>query len=480
MCAAALLQQHGLQGLASFSTTNAARDVLRVAKAENDSGLAPRQISTYGTSYGTLLANRVLQLDEAQNAADPVVHSTVLDGVVPPDMYSQVTQTFSATASLRAICEACTYSAACSAALGVEPCTTVAALMAALDSGYCAAAGIDSALARRMLGFLPSLLGAAATTMPLVHRLAACTDEDVPVLVQLKTIFETQLAPKLVSAFAPNGKGGGGSLPLLYNIMAGEMGHLDAPTAAPLLLRSFGLGIEDKTLALLFGTLNVTAPLALWPKYKDALAGKYPAALRSPVLLFNGGLDANTPVSYAFHALGELTAAARAGGAPVLPRLLIYAPGKHVVMQQPGGGAGVRCFALFLRDATDPEIDTCMPDVEVSGLFDAPPALDEALIAARDAAGAVSMWSAGTASAPQLVRYTATAGAAAATAAACPANGPGPVEVQGLVWLKACVALLALLAAGSFAAIWRIFALLKAGAQTTLPTTTGAGYQEMQ
>ena len=193
---------------------------------------------------------------------------------------------------------------------------------------------------------MPSVLGWQVTPMMIIQRLWRCNNDDVAVLKKIKAFYAGTLAPKLIGAFT-----GYSSLCLLWNVYVGEsQSPIQQPT--PTFLTNSGLSLDRNAFATFFPEVNVSVPFSLFPKYVDPLSGKYPVSFSKPLLLLNGGLDGNTPISYAFHAYQKYVNL-YSGGASTAPKLLIYPPGKHVLGTEiPQARLAILKFMLNPSDET--------------------------------------------------------------------------------------------------------------------------------
>jgi hypothetical protein len=330
-CVNDLEATYGIDGMAAISTTNAAQDVRFLMNWEMNNPnyiSAPLKNTVYGESYGTYWGQRVMQL-EAQNSIGKIFDNFILDGVVAPDMYIFPNQVESFTSSVRIICDACAENyGGCRKVLGNNLCDeSFPLLLRKLDQGHCAESGIDKRKMQQMLGLFISVAQWPLTATTMIQRLWRCSADDVVVLKRLDKIMTTLLAPALVGAFT-----GTASQAVLFNVYVGES-QAPPQQPTPTWLTNVGLVKDRGAYAQFWPEGNVSYAWSVWPKYNDPLSGQYPTTFDRPLMLLNGGLDANTPISYAFHAYQKYTQLYKDSGAHInlAPKLLFYPAGKHVI-----------------------------------------------------------------------------------------------------------------------------------------------------
>jgi pimeloyl-ACP methyl ester carboxylesterase len=367
-CVVDLLSIYTHRELAMFSTTNAAWDVRFVSTWEQSQRQQQNyKVAVLGESYGTYLALRMLQL-EGQDSRPHLIDFSILDGVVAPDLYSYMTQTGTFTSALRTLCSACAEDyGGCRKALGPAPCQTMLKVKRLLETGHCAEAGFAAADFVSFNGRVLSLLGSPLLPLVLTRRLLRCNPEDVVIVKQRLRSLGASVATSLNAAFTPSRTGGNQAL--LFNVVYSEnQGLSDNPYPY---LKNVGMDIDADALGWFSPAQNFTAAQAVWPTYDDPLSNLYPSNISSPILMMNGGLDGNTPVAYAFHAQQRL--AARTNPAVVPPRLVIFSPGKHVIMlQEQVKHSGVKCVVMFLNNPANPALNTCMDEVSISTIIQDP------------------------------------------------------------------------------------------------------------
>ena len=375
LCLAAITHRWKRQ-LETFSMQSAARDMRYAMTRFRTEG---HKTSVYGGSYGTLLANRVLQLENQYSEPWPtqgsLVQQTILDGVVAPDMYNVLNQQYSGTATARVILKSCASSRNCSSLFDTQdPTTFVIELLRALDRQPCN--GWTGSKLRSAFGLLPTLLNSFVSPLVIASHLKRCTANDA-LLMHAFEIVELVEA-KLQGAFQFPA-----SFPLFANVAnTQQRGTASAPRQdAPPLLRSSGIAINPPQIGFVYDPLQVNLPQSMWPHWNDPYAGGYPTLLNSSVLLMNGGLDSNTPVGYAFHAhqkLGEATVE------NVNVNILIYEPAGHIILFKVPNFAAVRCLSLFLQNPADPNLESCMPNDSLQALFDMPSRVDKFVLGVQD------------------------------------------------------------------------------------------------
>jgi len=375
LCLATITHQWKRQ-LETFSMQSAARDMRYAMTRLRTEG---RKTSVYGGSYGTLLANRVLQLESQSSEPWPtqgsVVQQTILDGVVAPDMYNILNQQYSGTATARVILKSCAASRNCSSLFDSnDPTTTVIELLRTLDRQPCN--GWTSSKLRMAFGLLPTLLNSFVSPLVIASRLNRCTATDA-LLMHAFEVVELVEA-KLQDAFQFPA-----SFPLFANV-ANTQQRVTASAPRqdePPLLRSSGIAIDPPQIGFIYDPLQVNLPQSMWPHWNDPYAGGYPTLLNSSVLLMNGGLDSNTPVGYAFHAHQKLSEAMVEN---VNVNILIYEPAGHIILFKVPNFAAVQCLSFFLQNPAHPSLESCMPNDSLEELFNMPSSTDKLVLGVQN------------------------------------------------------------------------------------------------
>jgi pimeloyl-ACP methyl ester carboxylesterase len=275
-CFDRLRAEYSEDGMAGFSTTEAANDLAHAIDTTRADG---RANYIYSVSYGTYLLNRYLSLHPTQ--ADGVV----LDGVcpaegcadgasIPPDVIG------------RRYLSLCAKDEVCASKLGADPAATLARLYAKVDEGHCPAVTnvVKTPVLKAVFsGFLddPSkreLIG------PIVYRLDRCSEKDAAALTHL---FRVLFTPPPAGAEGDHGA----SMLLGTSVARGEF----FPAAVDLVAMK-----HERVDTALFAdsqTLDVATKAMAWPfaAYDPGPNAHAWAKTNVPVLLLNGTLDAQTP-----------------------------------------------------------------------------------------------------------------------------------------------------------------------------------------
>jgi pimeloyl-ACP methyl ester carboxylesterase len=379
-CLAYLLNKWG-PSLSLFSTSNAARDARYVMKEMTVLAADPSAFKTiiYGGSYGTLLCNRILQMEgidtEPALSTGQLVSKAILDGVVAPDMYHVQTQLYSGTTIAQFILSACGSTSACSDYLGTDPIQFVFDLLEDMADGWCSSFNVTTDDIKFSFGSYPSLTNSIISPVMLVNRLRECNPADAENVKFYIDYLHAAILPAYQEGFKPPA----GSFPLLYNVMFGEQRTVSAPLAdEPPFLRAYGLESDKRQLGLLYDHMLVLGPQAMWPRYSDPYSSQYPTNITAEILLLQGGADSNTPAAYAFNAFNHLSEIAHTAnnGRVALPRIITYTPAGHVILFKTPEFSAVKCVSYFLNSAADPALDSCMPIDSIQNLFSNPPPVD--------------------------------------------------------------------------------------------------------
>jgi pimeloyl-ACP methyl ester carboxylesterase len=280
-CLARLETEFG-DTLSAYSTTAAARDLGNIARRLREPG---KRLFVWGSSYGTYLAHRYLQIFPAD--ADGVV----LDSIVPPEAPNQggipVDYENGVDAVGRKLLEACAADALCKTKLGDSPVAATAALLASLENGHCpdlTTGGLTPATFRQLLTALTSTPQYRTYAPALVYRAARCAPGDVTVVKKLSSLLTTT-PPRsdFVSLYA--------SWALALNITRSEMSVDPGPTEA---------AFRELQRGHLFSVLDAEAVAGIYAyphRYApDEYVGKV-ATTATPLLMLSGTLDLFTPVA---------------------------------------------------------------------------------------------------------------------------------------------------------------------------------------
>jgi len=272
-CAATLAQQWG-DDLSGFNVTEAAEDLGELIAYTHEDGL-PTYI--YAVSYGTYLAQRYLQKYPTQPAG------VILDSICSPgkcELLLEFDRQFDATA--QTIFGYCATDTNCANELGPDPWGHVKALSALLAAGHCPIIGWSSATLRQVLGLMTEIAGLRDYMPAVVRRIERCSANDVTslgIFRQFVAGIDTES-----SSF---------SQALSTHILLSELSPRPLPTVSAV----------NANVNSLFASIDagprVAPAVATWPIYEhDAYFGAF-APTAVPILLLNGTLDPQTPLSVA-------------------------------------------------------------------------------------------------------------------------------------------------------------------------------------
>jgi pimeloyl-ACP methyl ester carboxylesterase len=267
--------------LAGFNATEAARDVGHLIDAVKQPG---DQVFVMGSSYGTYLANRYLEMYPAQATG------IILGSVCPPDgcHLDEFDTNYDAVgANFLAQCGA---DATCSSYVGTDPRQRLADLYMAIENGHCPALadlGVDWRTLRKILGSMLNDWNYRLGIAPVIHRLERCDDADVQAFAHLvQALFGKPGDP-------PNAFFKAWSFALSNNITFSELWSDPPPAAADI------VAAADATILAEGIDLDAANVFPLWPRYaRDQYAGKW-GDTDLPMLMFNGDLDPATPIDIA-------------------------------------------------------------------------------------------------------------------------------------------------------------------------------------
>jgi pimeloyl-ACP methyl ester carboxylesterase len=288
-CAAELKRIWGDDGLRTFSTTTAARDVGSFIERTREEG---QEVHVYGFSYGTYWAQRYLQLFPSQPTA------VTLDGIVQSGLVSAHEFDHQVDRVGKKFLADCAADSICGQKLGPDPVAKVRAAIAVADSGGCPGLeGIDGSLLRIILrAFVPN--ESVRLLVPAVaYRTLRCNDNDIVVL--------KNLIAYLIGAWGSDGTGAPPpryfSDALNHHIVFSEMQKLPVPSRQE---------VEALMADAIFGEYSplIADAYDAWPRYsRDPWVGRYPET-KVPVLLLNGTLDTQTPIEFAEEVARHYTA----------------------------------------------------------------------------------------------------------------------------------------------------------------------------
>jgi len=333
-CAAAAVTDWG-DSLHAFSVTNIARDVQLAMRSEASSSKATKAgvTAVFAVSFGTYVANRMLQLDSGAG-----IDLVVLDGVCTPgycaglnmdahldmvgtyfmDRYASTSQEVATRLpdpieSMAQVFADARQAAGCAAKSGYNT-TQLAGATATLLTPY-------------MYPFIPAL----------IHRATRCNDDDV---VAIKHFFRLQAAATLSGA--PELPAGDSQVHML-NIEYSELWHGKPVPSAEDVTALYDHRYQFQNPVL--NTRNELAGYAAWPKYQidptlvSFGRGNFPAKVEPEVHVFNGDLDTAAPH---FNTL-ELVRNYKLVGADVQMHTIPYS--QHTTVGQSPTKSGLPCGA---------------------------------------------------------------------------------------------------------------------------------------
>lgn len=284
-CGAELVKAWGRDGLATFTTTTAARDVGHLVERTREAG---QKVHVYGVSYGTYWAQRYLQLFPDQATA------VTLDSVCQSGLCSFLKIDYWRDTVGKKFLGECASDAVCGAKLGPDPVAKVREAMAVADAGTCdGTAGMNGEYLQAYFGYFLASFQIRSLIPALTYRILRCSPADV---TALKSTWSTLsqlfgggfLAPR--GAFAPARDLS--STALGFHIAFSEME--ESPPVSRDALRAL---MKDAVFATYRD--DTRDAYDAWPRYeRDEHVGKYPSS-STPVLLMNGSLDPQTPQEFA-------------------------------------------------------------------------------------------------------------------------------------------------------------------------------------
>lgn len=282
-CVASLESQWG-DKLPFFTSTNAARDLGRMIELTREED---KPVYVYGVSYGTYWAQRYLQIFPDQ--ADAVI----LDSLAMPTLCYIDNYDYLFNENGRLIMNFCEADATCSAKLGTiaaSPWEALGAIYEKIDTGALCAelSDIDRELTRTALGVMEMDWFLRVLIPPLAYRFNRCSAADVTAINSLLDYL--------------NGKAGKTDWVDVYHLESSILGvHVilsemwdDTPFSEIEAIHDEAYFSIDTS--YFFGQI---ADMGVWPTYgDDGYFDKF-ADTATPILMLNGTLDPQTPLSIA-------------------------------------------------------------------------------------------------------------------------------------------------------------------------------------
>lgn len=264
-----LLEAEWGEKLDGFTVTNAARDVGEVIRATR----APDEaLLFYGASYGTIWANRFLQIYPSD--ADGVVLDAFALGLdfADDDIYfNELGEKWM---------DACGQDATCAEKLGPDPWATMTDALDAFDAGSCpgiAALGFDRPTLHMFWSFFYYTWDLRSLVAPMVYRLERCEDRDVAAYEALVAAFSGGGEPTAAQRYF--------SMMLLTHIALSEMWEEPVPTVEELEAYeasanvAHGLSVPERRV------------YDAWPRYPRDEYSDGLADVTTPLLIMHGEYD---------------------------------------------------------------------------------------------------------------------------------------------------------------------------------------------
>jgi len=290
-CLGELKMKWGADGLASFSTTSAARDL---GFAIHNTREKNQAVHVYGVSYGTYWAQRYLQLFPRQPSAvtlDSACQSGLCSFLKIPYWYDRVGKKY---------LSACANDAVCASKLGLDPVAKVRDAIARANARTCPGLRkIDGEALRQVYGWLIASFDLRVLVPSTTYRILRCDADDVLALQRFEAAIMTSVGP---SGFGPAASATLSSEVVGYNIAFSELEE-DPPVSRA--------ELADLLRDAVFATPNagIRDLYDAWPRYaRNAWVGAYPTS-SVPLLLMNGTLDPQTPQEFAETIAPHYTAA---------------------------------------------------------------------------------------------------------------------------------------------------------------------------
>ena len=349
------LQSTWGEGLAHFSTTGAARDLLGLMDAEPDVGTQ----LVWGVSYGTFWGQRALQL--RPDLADGIV----LDGILSLRADVEVNH-IRADPYIRDFLDLCDADPVCSAGTGGDAEEALLAGIEAVASGSCP---LPFPLTRADAEDLfASIMGSevAPLALPLATMFSRCDADDQAAILHLAT----------------TAGGSGEEDPLAFNdVLGAHVAMIDifAPTHTLEEVEA----LEADILLPGYGAADLFAGAETWADVPREAWDRQVGTVSTPVLMLQGGLDLATVAEWSAWALDDMEA-------PV-ETLAFFPYAGHGTPWFTNTADGSNCsYELMLAFAADPSgtvdlacvEDTLPPDLDLSDPTSQ--AMSEALLGVSD------------------------------------------------------------------------------------------------
>lgn len=275
-CVAALTEQYGADGLAGFSSHEAAADVADLIDLAGD----PRPF-VMGISYGTFLAHQYLLI--APEQAEGVIFDSACD---PLDCPLSAQDQWEDRVGRLWLDEVCASDPLCAEKLGERPTETIEALYADLAEGHCPDLAGDPVAAVEATRAIAGQLMLYANLRPVLpafmYRIRRCDPDDIAAIAHMYQNIFGGGQP------APTGSGSY-SFPLALNIARAELWEDPPPSPAESEAR------YQATLMCRGVSRQIVPQAEAFTPYDAPLAGQR-AVPETPTLLLQAEYDPATPL----------------------------------------------------------------------------------------------------------------------------------------------------------------------------------------
>ena len=345
-CIAYVQQQWG-EGLRHFNTTQASSDLAHLIEQTRGDG---EDVFVLGVSYGTYWALRYLQLVPKQPTG------VILDSIAPPNFYiSAFDSQFDPVG--KELMDACAQDAECSGRMGADPWAKLQEIFDLVDGGHCESAGFDRNSLRSVMSAMLRSYYFREFAPALAYRLERCSADDEAAIANFYEVaFGAGEADTLFSDV------------LHHHVALSELWASPAPT-----LEDLQTIVDGSLFAPSYGP-RVGAEYDIWPRYPhDAYVSAWPTT-DVPLLMMNGSMDPQTPLSSAQPVEDHLAGPHQ--HFVVVP----YSP--HTVFTQSpvlsasGYPCGFQMIEGFLSEPTGPVRDACLKDLRPISFESDPQSVD--------------------------------------------------------------------------------------------------------
>ncbi|MBX2804312.1 MAG: alpha/beta hydrolase [Myxococcales bacterium] len=337
-CRQELVAEWGEEGLTGFASGEAALDV-QMALADADDG-APQLL--FGTSYGTYLAMRILQVDDA-------IDGVVLDSsmTLDPDIWNAGVYTDEVVLDLFAACSA---DPAC---VDRFPVAIDEAIARIEDPSHCPAVAPSGMTRGALIGFGTQL--SPVVPLALTSRLARCDSEDVQALQRLEQLLALQSGPPQTGWPMEGALNSAVYTTVVAHDFLPPMTQADYDAA---------VGASDE---LLFATTQAADQFwsmkAQFPVLPGFEADTTVPDVLPPILVLQGGVDLQTPPAWgrlAADTLGGTLVTVPEAGHGVYPQSGCAQAVTDAFLTDPGAPLELSCVEALgdpdLSEPSDPQL----------------------------------------------------------------------------------------------------------------------------